>query len=110
MGYDSDEERKVHKGSVNLLALDKWDTSQLLVLKQQHNLVHPDGVLVDRTAIVVTGHAVPSGWAETHFETLHEAVEAAEVDRAVPHPWSPEARRSAPVSPLNHTVPRPCLP
>ena len=41
MGYDSDEERKVHKGSVNLLALDKWDTSQLLVLKQQHNLVHP---------------------------------------------------------------------
>jgi parallel beta-helix repeat protein len=79
VAYDSDEERKFKKGGkMNLLALDKWKTSELLALKNIKHIVHPDGVLIDRTALIVTGHPVQQEFARTHFETLHQAVEVAE--------------------------------
>jgi len=77
--YDSDEEQRFGgTRQVNMLALDKWSTDQLLVLKQQGHVVHPDGVLIDKTAIIVTGHQISGEFSRTHFETLHEAVEASE--------------------------------
>ena len=77
--YDSDEERQFKGGKkTNMLALDKWNTSQLLVLKTTHHIVHPDGLLIDKTAIIVTGHLVQEEFSRTHFETLHDAVEVAD--------------------------------
>ena len=41
--YDSDEEAKYHNRKPNILALDKWSTDKLLVLKKAAHIVHPDG-------------------------------------------------------------------
>lgn len=41
--YDSDEEKKFHGRKPNILALDKWTTDKLLVLKKAQHIVHPDG-------------------------------------------------------------------
>ena len=77
--YDSDEEKKFAKMKAhNMLAIDKWTTHDLLVLKQNRHIVHPDGVLIDKTALMVTGHCPREEYSRTHFETLHDAVEVAE--------------------------------
>jgi hypothetical protein len=44
----------------------------------QYLILHPDGVLIDRTAFIVTGKPVPGNLRHTHFETLHEAVDASD--------------------------------
>jgi hypothetical protein len=46
VAYDSDEEKKFHGRKPNILALDKWTTDKLLVLKQAQHIVHPDGCAV----------------------------------------------------------------
>ena len=76
--YDSDEEKFFHARKPNILALDKWTTDRLLVLRQAQHIVHPDGLLIDKTAIIVTGHPVGHEFSRTHFETLHDAVEVAD--------------------------------
>jgi hypothetical protein len=79
VAYDSDEEQKFRGGKkTNLLALHKWTTNELLVLKETRHVVHPDGVLIDKTALIVTGHSSHEAFSRTHFETLHEAVEVAD--------------------------------
>jgi hypothetical protein len=73
---DEEESQKLlNKGKKhNLLALDKWSTENLLVVQQHYRLVVPDGVLIDKGAIIVTGRPVPGQHSDTHFETLHEAI------------------------------------
>lgn len=44
--YDSDEEKKFHARKPNILALDKWTTDKLLVLKKAQRIVHPDGCAI----------------------------------------------------------------
>jgi hypothetical protein len=44
--YDSDEEKKFQGRKPNILALDKWTTDKLLVLKNAQHIVHPDGCAV----------------------------------------------------------------